>query len=141
MAAEQISFGRFRYTDDDGHFWTVRCDIDWGNNADSGLSAAVDGDPVLQYVSKRFHPRYAILQDTSGSSLRVTRRVCGTVGCTAYSGVNAGGIAHVGDTRYETTVPIPGAATRATYKRIDTWGEKIKKAFAAPRPFNDSTLT
>lgn len=141
MAAEQISFGWFQYTDNDGHHRSVRCDLDWGNNADSGLGDVVDGDPILTYVSKRQHPRYVVLTDTSGGSGRSTKRVCGTKDCTAYAGVNAGGIDHVGDTRYETTIVIPGAATRATYKRTNTWDEKVKNSFAPPRPFNDSTLT
>src|SRR5260370_38045540 len=74
MAAEQVQFDYFQYTDNDGHHWTVRCDQDWGNNTDSGLAAAVDGDPKLQFVSKRFHGRYAILQDTSGGLARLPRR-------------------------------------------------------------------
>jgi hypothetical protein len=134
MAAEQIQYGLFHYTDDNSHGWTVRCDRDWGTNADSGLSAQVDGEKRFEYFSKRFHPRYAILSDSTTG--RKTRRICGTNDCTAYAGVNAGGIAHVGDTRYELQVPVPGLAGTVTYKRVKRWPENLPSD-EQPRNFDD----
>lgn len=128
MAVDQIEYKLYQYTDDDTRTWTVRCDKTWGDNAESGLGTANDADPRFSYFSRRYHPRYIILSDVTTG--RKTRRVCGTNDCTAYSGVNAGGIAHVGDTKFEVSLPIPGSASAVTYKRVKRWGEN--------KPSNDT---
>lgn len=134
MPADQISYRKYRYTDDSSHHWTVRCDSAWGDNADSGLADFVPGDPPLEYFSRRYHPRYAILvDDTTG---RKTRRICGTNDCTAYAGVNAGGVAHVGDNRYELAIPVPGLAGTVTYRRVKKWPENLPSE-EQPRNFDE----
>lgn len=133
--ADQITYGLFRYTDEVSHHWTVRCDTEWGQNADSGLSAAVAGDPPLQYFSKRFHPRYIILtDDTTGRS---TRRICGTNDCTAWGGVNAGGVGGVGNNRYDLSIPIPGNAGTVTYTRSKRYPENMPSERRGLRPFTE----
>lgn len=70
-----IDFGYFRYTADDGSFWSVKCDKDWGALGASGLGAFNAADPVWP-ASSRYRTRKVILQDpTSG---RRTARVLGT---------------------------------------------------------------
>lgn len=133
--ADQIQYGLFQYTDEVSHHWTVRCDQAWGENADSGLAAYSPGDPPFQYFSKRFHPRYIILTDpTTGRS---TRRICGTNDCTAWGGVNAGGVGGVGNNAYELNLPIPGAAGTVTYRRSKRYPENMPSEQRGRRPFDE----
>jgi hypothetical protein len=78
--AEQIRFGYFRYTADDGSFWSVKVDQDWGIAAASGLTGFNAADPLWP-THGRYRPRKCILVDpTTGLK---TSRVTGTVAATA----------------------------------------------------------
>lgn len=70
-----IDFAYFRYTADDGSFWAVKVDKDWGGLAASGLAARNAADPVWPR-SPRYRLRKVILQDSVSS--RRTERVLGT---------------------------------------------------------------
>src|ERR1051325_1525537 len=119
MAATNVQFGLFTYTDDGGVSWTVRCDKAWGNNADSGLTAFAADQPRMEYKSKRYHPRYAILTDlTTGRS---TRRICGTTACDAWA-----------EAGYTTTIGEPGLAGAVTYTRTGRYAEHKPQDKSAP---------
>ncbi len=78
--AEQIRFGYFRYTADDGSFWSVKADQDWGALGSSGLAAFNAGDPMWP-SGGRYRPRKCILVDpTTGLK---TMRTTGTIAATA----------------------------------------------------------
>lgn len=65
-----------RYTDDNGGFWSVRVDSDWGGNGDSGLASYNAADPA--FPSGNFYrKRKVALQDLVSG--RKTTRVLGTV--------------------------------------------------------------
>jgi hypothetical protein len=79
-AAENLRFGWFRYTADDGSFWAVRADKEWGALAASGLAAFNAADPAWP-SSKRYRRRKCLLNDpVTGIT---TSRTIGTVGATA----------------------------------------------------------
>lgn len=134
--ANQVQYGLFQYTDELSRRWTIRCDREWGANPDSGLGAWSPRDARFGYFSKRYHPRYAILQDPVTG--RVTRRICGTNDCMAYAGANAGGVAGVGNDRYELSIPVMGGGGNVTYQRIDQYPEN-RPAEKEPRNFPEST--
>jgi hypothetical protein len=75
-----IDFAYFRYTADDGSHWSVKCDTDWGANAQSGLAAFNAADPLWP-SSGRYRARKCLLQDAT--STRKTSRVLGTAAATA----------------------------------------------------------
>lgn len=75
-----IDFRYFRYTANDGTFWSVKADVDWGTNAASGLAAFNAADPVWPH-SARYRTRKVILQDLVSG--RKTQRILGTSGATA----------------------------------------------------------
>lgn len=75
-----IDFAYFRYTADDGSFWAMKVDKDWGGNAQSGLAARNAADPVWPH-SQRYRARKCILQDSVSS--RRTERILGTTGAAA----------------------------------------------------------
>lgn len=79
-AGNAIDFAYFRYTADDGSFWAVKVDKDWGANAQSGLAARNAADPVWP-SGGRYRTRKCILQDAVSS--RRTTRVLGTAAATA----------------------------------------------------------
>ena len=75
-----VDFGYFRYTDDNGNFWAVKVDKDWGGLAASGLAAHNAADPAWP-TSGRYRTRKVVLQDTTSG--RTTRRILGTSGAAA----------------------------------------------------------
>lgn len=78
--AEQIRFGYFRYTADDGTFWSVKVDQDWGILPASGLTGFNAADPRWP-SGGRYRARKCILVDpTTGLK---TQRITGTVAATA----------------------------------------------------------
>lgn len=70
-----IDFEWFRYTANDATHFAVKCDKDWGANADSGLATYNAADPVW-VASPRNRLRKVALQDTVSG--RRTQRVAGT---------------------------------------------------------------
>lgn len=79
-AGENLRFGWFRYTANDGTFWSVRADKEWGALAASGLAAYNAADPVWP-SSKRMRLRRCLLNDpVTGIT---TKRTQGTVAATA----------------------------------------------------------
>jgi hypothetical protein len=77
--AENIRFGYFRYTAQDGSFWSVKADQDYGALAGSGLGAFNAADPLWP-KSKRYQLRRASFFDpTTGLK---TSRVIGTAAAT-----------------------------------------------------------
>lgn len=78
--AEQIRFGYFRYTANDGSFWSVKTDQDWGNAAASGLAGFNAADPLWP-SGARYRCRKCILVDPT-TGLKTTRPT-GTVAATA----------------------------------------------------------
>src|ERR1700737_3460818 len=123
--AENIRFGYFRYTADDGSFWAVKADADWGALAASGLGAFNAADPRWP-TGARYRTRKCILVDPT-TGLKTTRTT-GTVGATANTPgttVNsvvrgsAGTVAYtsaglIPERRPHTKVLIPAADTTTT---------------------------
>lgn len=70
-----IDFVYRRYTANDGSFWSVKVDTDWGTNAASGLAAFNAADPAWPR-SARYRTRKVILQDLVSG--RKTMRTLGT---------------------------------------------------------------
>lgn len=85
-----IDFAWRRYTADDGSFWSVRVDKDWGTLAASGLATYNAADPAWPH-SKRYRTRKVLLQDLV--SARRTARVLGTTAAAA--GVSGATVATV----------------------------------------------
>jgi hypothetical protein len=75
-----IDFAYFRYTDDHGGHWSVKCDTDWGGNAASGL-AAFNATDLRFPVGKIWRTRKVVLQDLVSG--RKTTRILGTTTATA----------------------------------------------------------
>ncbi len=75
-----IDFAYFRYTAEDGSHWSVKCDTDWGANAQSGLGAFNAAD-IPWPRAQRYRTRKCILQDPVSG--RKTARVLGTAGAAA----------------------------------------------------------
>jgi hypothetical protein len=74
-----IDFEYFRYTANDGSFWSMKVDKDWGGAATSGLAAFNAADPLWPR-SARYQPRRVALQDPVSG--RRTTRVAGTTTAT-----------------------------------------------------------
>jgi hypothetical protein len=79
-AAENLRWGWFRYTADDGSFWAIRADKEWGANVQSGLGAFVQADPAWP-STKRYRIRKCALVDPNTGI--VTKRTIGTVAAAA----------------------------------------------------------
>ena len=122
---ENIRFAYFRYTANDGSFWSVKADQDYGATANSGLGAFNAADPLWP-SSKRWHLRKASFFDpTTGLK---TARVAGTAAAgfltpgTVYASVvrgSAGTVAYtsqgmIPERRPKTKVLIPAADTTTT---------------------------
>ena len=89
VAAANVQFGLFTYTDGQSRSWTIRCDKVWGNNANSGLAALANPPaPRMPHFSKRYHCRYALFYDPA--TLRTIRKVAGNLTSAAATGVLAG---------------------------------------------------
>lgn len=114
MPADAVDYGYYRYTDAFGNHWSVKTDITWGDNAESGLATANTDDPVM-VTSRSLRPRKIFLQDlTSG---RVTSRVVGTYTADAWA-----------ISGYTTTVKFRGLATGVVMTKFDQRDEHIRKA-------------
>lgn len=123
--AEQIRFAYFRYTANDGSFWAVKADADWGALASSGLAAFNAADPLWP-SGARYRLRKCILVDPT-TGLKTTRPT-GTVAATANTPgtvINsvvrgsAGTVAYtssgmIDERRPHTKVLIPAADTTTT---------------------------
>jgi hypothetical protein len=107
--AEQIRFGYFRYTANDGSFWSVRADQDWGALAASGLGAFNQADPLWPHT-RRYQTRKCILVDPT-TGLKTTRTT-GTIAATA----NTSGTVIVSVVR--------GSAGTVSYQSSGMIGEK-----------------
>lgn len=75
-----IDFGYFRYTDNSGGHWAVKVDLDWGSNAQSGLTAFNAADLAWPRAA-RYKTRKVLLQDLVSG--RKTTRVLGVAGAPA----------------------------------------------------------
>ena len=75
-----VDFNWRRYTADDGSFWSVKVDSDWGALAASGLAAFNAADPVW-VESPRNRTRKVVLQDLVSG--RKTMRILGTAAAAA----------------------------------------------------------
>jgi len=111
---DAVDFKYYQYDSDNGESFSVKVDKTWGDNADSGLGAAVPADPVL-VKSPSMRPRAIILQDLVSG--RKTERVVGNV--TADAWTTAG---------YTTTVNFRGLAAGVVATKIDQRGEHIRRA-------------
>lgn len=74
-AAENLRFGWFRYTADDGTFWAVRTDKEWGALAASGLAAFNAADKAFPN-GNHYRKRTCLLNDPNTGIN--TKRVMGT---------------------------------------------------------------
>lgn len=113
--SNMTDFKWYRYTDDDGNFWSVKADKTWGDNAESGLAAFNDADPVF-IKSRAHHPRYIeLIEPATG---RTTTRVVGTLAADAWS-----------EAGYTLAIPVRGLATTVTFNRA----RKVREAIRQPR--------
>lgn len=113
MPADAVDYAYYIYTDNNGNEWSVKVDKTWGDNSDSGFSAAAGGERVL-VNSPATRPRQIFLQDpTSG---RITSRVVATTTATAWTA-----------SPYTTTVKFRGLATGVTMTKVQQRDEHIRK--------------
>jgi hypothetical protein len=122
---ENIRFAYFRYTANDGTFWSVRADADYGALANSGLGAFVQADPMWPSGPRWRRRQVSFVDPTTGL---LTSRVLGTAGAgfgvagTVYTSVvrgSAGTIAYtsrgiIDEKRPKTKPIIPVVDTTTT---------------------------
>jgi hypothetical protein len=72
-----VDYNWYRYTSNDGRFFSVKADKDWGSDVLSGLAAFNTADPVIHVSGKRTRPRFVTFVDLLTG--RTIRRVYGTV--------------------------------------------------------------
>lgn len=111
MAANQINFQVFTYTDDNGAVWNKRGELDTAVNALDGSTALTAGARVWPARSRRYHTREALFGDpTTFRTKRVV--VFTTAAFAALTGAST------------LAVNVPGNVAAVTYNLIAKIGEK-----------------
>lgn len=111
---DAVDFKYYQYVADDATTWSVKQDKTWGDDADSGFSAADPADPVM-VPSPALRPRSIQLQDLVSG--RVTTRVVGDTSAAAWTTPG-----------YTTTINFRGLAAGVVATKIAQRGEHIRRS-------------
>ena len=118
MAANQVNFQVFSYTDDNAAVWNKRGEMDTAVNAIDGSTTLTPGSPLWPAESRRYHTRKAIFQDPT--TFRTKRIVVYTPAAfAALTGAST------------LAVNVPGNTAAVTYNLIEKIAEKQPVAHAA----------
>ena len=110
MAANQVNYEYFTYTDDNATTWNKRGELDTARNAIDGSSALTAGAPVW-VNTKRMQARHAVFQDPT--TFRTVRIVVYTP--TAFSALTGSSTL---------AVNVPGNTATVTYNLAEKIPEK-----------------
>ncbi len=111
MAANQVNFQVFTYTDDNGAVWNKRGELDTAVNAIDGSTALTAGARVWPRRTRRYHTREVIFQDPT--TFRTKRIVVYTAAAfAALTGAST------------LAVNVPGNTAAVTYNLSDKIPER-----------------
>jgi hypothetical protein len=117
MAANQVNYQVFSYTDDNAVVWNKRGELDASQNGVDGSTALTAGKPLWPAASRRYHTRMAIFQDpTTFRTKRIT--VYTPAAFAALTGAST------------INVNVPGNTAAVSYTLIEKIAEKQPVAHA-----------
>jgi hypothetical protein len=118
MAANQVNFQVFSYTDDDANVWNKRGELDAAINAIDGSTALTAGKQLWPRETRRYHTRHAIFWDPT--TFRTKRIVVYTPA--AFAALNGASTLNVN---------VPGNVAAVSYTLVDKVAEKRPVAHAS----------